>query len=456
MKKNRLCLTMFCLFIFISCCQAEAYVEHQATRMNGNAALAANANSGNGTKDDPYIIENWEIKYATTNARAGLRITNTTAFFIIKGCYIHDISDSINKDMRGVNLEKVSNGTIMNCIIENVEYVGIQIENCVDIVVFNNEIKKNGGGGLIEVYNSSGINIEGNNIVDSKKDSVLVYEPYGKGVSVINNKLIGGGISDDGVEVNTCSKAITSEAITYMGEKTNMLIKGNYISGHYSKGVEFNEHKVIGVIVAENIFNGDHFSEDDSSGCEHKDALIVRNTFKNDARIILYFGENFKIYENNFLDNTRVDDNGTNNIWYDVSKGRGNYWQECTIPDTNGDGVRDGTYTRNEGYFQGTIVDLYPLTAEFNPILQRLLGDFGQKNQEIPDNKIDFEDLMWFTIYWNAYQANSSDIRADIAGSRETTSGQEPDLITQKDGVVDFEDLMIFTRMWNWYHKIYN
>jgi len=63
---------------------------------------------------------------------------------------------------------------------------------------------------------------------------------------------------------------------------------------------------------------------------------------------------------------------------------------------------------------------------------------------------------MWFTIYWNAYQANSSDIRADIAGSRETTSGQEPDLITQKDGVVDFEDLMIFTRMWNWYHKIYN
>ncbi|MFH1097650.1 MAG: GC-type dockerin domain-anchored protein, partial [Candidatus Desantisbacteria bacterium] len=88
-----------------------------------------------------------------------------------------------------------------------------------------------------------------------------------------------------------------------------------------------------------------------------------------------------------------------------------------------------------------------------DPIPLKLLCDFGQKNKEVPDGIIDFEDLVWFTIYWNAYQSNQGDLRGDIAGAINTTSGQSPDLITQPDGKVDFEDLMIFTQMWNWYWR---
>ena len=331
------------------------YIEHPATRIDGNNAFNGHSLQGNGTSTSPYIIENWEIK--TSTGRAGLHVSNTTAFFIIQNCYIHDESDI------GIELGNVLNCTIKNCVIKKVGYMGIDIEKCENITVINNEIRENGDGGLVEVYNSSGINIENNNLVRSGKDNVLVVDPHGKGVMVINNQLIGEGISDDGVDIYSCKEPITSEAITYMGVKTNLLIKGNYISGHYSKGVEFNNNGVNDVIIAENIFDGDIFSEDGAlgNGYEHKNALIVRNTFKNNARAIIYYGNNFKLYENNFLNNTRVDDTGTNNFWYDADKKRGNYWQECTIPDNDKNGVCDSAYTRHGSFTANTIIDSFPL-----------------------------------------------------------------------------------------------
>jgi hypothetical protein len=90
------------------------------------------------------------------------------------------------------------------------------------------------------------------------------------------------------------------------------------------------------------------------------------------------------------------------------------------------------------------------------PLPQRLLCDFGQNGSTKPDGEIDFQDLMWFTLYWNAYQSNPQDLRGDIAGSIGTTFGKPPDLKTQLDGKVDFDDLMIFAQMWNWWHKTYN
>jgi hypothetical protein len=86
---------------------------------------------------------------------------------------------------------------------------------------------------------------------------------------------------------------------------------------------------------------------------------------------------------------------------------------------------------------------------------KKLLCDFGRRGSQEPDGRIDFEDLMWFTVYWNAYQKDRTDpygLKADIAGPRETTKGKPPDLITQPDNKVDFEDLMVFTLMWNWWH----
>jgi len=87
------------------------------------------------------------------------------------------------------------------------------------------------------------------------------------------------------------------------------------------------------------------------------------------------------------------------------------------------------------------------------PIPQRILCDFGRKDREEPDNRIDFEDLLWFTLYWNAFQKNSQDLRGDIANSSIQPAGQPSDWTAQHDGQVNFDDLIIFTYMWNWYNN---
>lgn len=80
----------------------------------------------------------------------------------------------------------------------------------------------------------------------------------------------------------------------------------------------------------------------------------------------------------------------------------------------------------------------------------RLLSDFGRKSnqitEEIPDGKIDFEDLVLFASYWNTQNLNG-----DIASTR--TTGTAPNFIHEPDGKVNFEDLVYFAAIWNWYHS---
>ncbi len=74
----------------------------------------------------------------------------------------------------------------------------------------------------------------------------------------------------------------------------------------------------------------------------------------------------------------------------------------------------------------------------------KLLGDFGQKGSSTLDNLIDFNDLMWFSYYWN-----TKDPMADLGSAQ--CNNTIPNLISPKDGRVDIYDLMIFTAMWNWW-----
>ncbi|MEK7273849.1 MAG: thermonuclease family protein [Candidatus Desantisbacteria bacterium] len=74
----------------------------------------------------------------------------------------------------------------------------------------------------------------------------------------------------------------------------------------------------------------------------------------------------------------------------------------------------------------------------------KLLGDFGQKGSSTLDNLIDFNDLMWFSYYWNT---NNS--IADLGSAQ--CDNTVPNLISPKDGRVDYHDLMIFKAMWNWW-----
>ncbi|NHI94930.1 MAG: hypothetical protein EAX96_20745, partial [Candidatus Lokiarchaeota archaeon] len=102
--------------------------------INGNAELAANATSGNGTRANPYIIENYMIRAAGLGSH-GIYIRNTDAYFILRNCIVNT-SDVY---FYGIYLLNVSNSNITDCIIEAC-HRGIQMTSCDNNILDNNSV----------------------------------------------------------------------------------------------------------------------------------------------------------------------------------------------------------------------------------------------------------------------------------------------------------------------------
>ncbi|MEM1514247.1 MAG: right-handed parallel beta-helix repeat-containing protein, partial [Candidatus Thermoplasmatota archaeon] len=115
------------------------YIPHDPIYINGNNQFTPTngVSGGSGTIEDPYIIEGWEISASTA---VGIRIENTTAYFIIRNCYIHGW-----RTFNGIHLGNVKNGKIKDCIIQDTDS-GISLFGSRDNIVEN-----------ISSYNNVGI-----------------------------------------------------------------------------------------------------------------------------------------------------------------------------------------------------------------------------------------------------------------------------------------------------------
>ncbi len=100
--------------------------------INGNAQLQAAASSGNGTYDDPYIIEDLVINEGGSSNFC-IYIENTNAYFILRNC-------TATNGEEGITLDNVTNALIMNNTVYSCNY-GISVRtssyNC---TLLNNTI----------------------------------------------------------------------------------------------------------------------------------------------------------------------------------------------------------------------------------------------------------------------------------------------------------------------------
>ncbi|MHA2296718.1 MAG: right-handed parallel beta-helix repeat-containing protein [Candidatus Hodarchaeales archaeon] len=126
---------------------------------------------GNGTFNNPYIIEGYSFA-VTTNYM--ISIHDTTAHFVIKD----NVIDGMHGNTRGILLTNTTHGMIENNTIINCQY-GITMQDSSNNTVKNNEFHDNHEYGIY-VFNSSHNEVFNNNFVSNSIGLFLSYSIVNK------------------------------------------------------------------------------------------------------------------------------------------------------------------------------------------------------------------------------------------------------------------------------------
>ena len=111
---------------YISTRFTKAVEPHEPIYINGNSQFTA-ANGvvkGDGTENNPYVIQCWDIDASTVpSPYGGITIENTDAYFVIRKCAVHD---AIVDAYVGILFDNVTNG-IIEFVTSNNNDVGIEL-----------------------------------------------------------------------------------------------------------------------------------------------------------------------------------------------------------------------------------------------------------------------------------------------------------------------------------------
>ncbi len=140
----------------ISLLPSELYIKYEiGIQINNNTELAAWASAGNGTVENPYIIENKSEALglvcpgSSCYPRIGISIKNTDKYFILRKCnyfqsqFILDAKYFSPSSYSGIILENVSNGILVDNSIQGIPNGianGIYISNSENINISHNSI----------------------------------------------------------------------------------------------------------------------------------------------------------------------------------------------------------------------------------------------------------------------------------------------------------------------------
>jgi parallel beta-helix repeat protein len=234
---------------------------------------------------------------------------------IIVGCRNVVVSNmTFYRGFAGVIVAYSSEATVENNVFTSC-WIGTRVRGCSGVVVRGNNLTEVVGQG-IGIWNTEGATVEDNELSSlgtfRYQDLMPIF--HSSYVSLVNNTLTD---SWQGVTAYFCS---------------NLFISGNFISCMLSEGMHIGYSSVIEII--DSMFTG------------------------NGVGLSLEVCTGAKTYHNDFIGNTvqASDVNGTNNVWDNGYPGGGNYWNDYTGVDENGDGIGDTPYL-----IEGGAQDNYPL-----------------------------------------------------------------------------------------------
>ena len=133
-----------------------SYITHSTIEISSDLEfdVAHGVSSGTGTILDPLIIEGWNI---TTTEGNGIYIHDTSAYFIIRNCWIDAEQEGTFLDFNSsIRLENVADGTakIANNTCLN-SFAGISLFYSSSIYLINNTCTNSNNGIYLRSSNSS-------------------------------------------------------------------------------------------------------------------------------------------------------------------------------------------------------------------------------------------------------------------------------------------------------------
>jgi len=341
-----------------------ALTPHDLIYIDGddNFIPANGVTSGSGTENDPYIIENWDIwpHYIYEN---GIEVRNTTAYFIIRNCYVHSGASCT----RGICFEGVINGIVENNILNNNDY-GIYLSGSNNNLISGNTFVNNG----LFVWDSYQNIVENNTVngrplvyLEEKSDHVVadagqIILVRCENITVkslnLSNATIGVELweIDNSMVINNIVENNRWRGIILGGYSSNNLISGNIVKNN-GGGIwlEDSDNNLIENNIAENNPYGGIYLRFSNNN------LIENNIAENNP-----YGIDLDYSDNNLISGNIVGNNyhGIDLDYSDNNLISGNYVQN------NRAGIILGGYSSNnllsgnivENHFYGIILGYYP------------------------------------------------------------------------------------------------
>ena len=282
------------------------YIKHNPIYIMNNSGFTFENGviSGNGTKQNPYIIEGWDIllKKGKDQNSYAILIENTDSYFVIRNCYIHHYNSFwshlsylfIWSVDWGIHFGNVLNGKIDNCYITGTGHT-IRLSNSNNNIISNCYYDSNGCGiGVFEKScNNSVINCHSHNYVcgvciyynscnNTIKNcsAILSFNIFHSPFNIMRQKGLGTGwVGFYIFEKSSNNKIINCNSYSYEKPLKNMLIKGFYkktIEGFHltreSKG------NIIQNCTSYNLPVGIRVENSDSSNVV-KDCILLNNYY---------------------------------------------------------------------------------------------------------------------------------------------------------------------------------
>ncbi|MHA1268254.1 MAG: right-handed parallel beta-helix repeat-containing protein [Candidatus Helarchaeota archaeon] len=279
--------------------------------ITNNNEFATYASSGNGSKGNPYILENLAVDAFLTNPNRTfcININNTNAYFIIKNC-------TTFRGYYGIWLNNVSNGIIERNNFSSETMVSVKMTNCTNINITHNIMNEEKSYGIV-IYNSSFNTIYNNTIFNNSYDGIRLWGNCTYN-SILNNNIVysghgpspGFGILIMKSSYNNISNNIIidigNDGIDIQNSTFNDLINNTIINAYkdlYTYGITLinsNFTKIINCNISNNA-NGIQLS-DNSWNTTIKNNSIIRNYFG----IFIGYSDNSSILNNTIFKNTAV------------------------------------------------------------------------------------------------------------------------------------------------------